>query len=506
LIRPLGRVGLSVGKTALRFLLILNQQELARFVKSDSVVHSIPIVVMTEKHSVATLPPPSPPQPLWQRVVGIVIGTAVGGIIYGIFLEALLIQSLLFDRKPLDPAHWRTGLTGRAWICGLFMFATLFFVPLRFLTRIPDSIVRGDVGQESLVGFLLALIFLIQIGTILYARMRPELCTIEHPYALFTYGCGRLRTSLSYSLSLWKNWVQIVIVILEFFQLFSFAIDNGKALQSAGVNLFPLDFLQTLEQLKVVVWQFGVSVGSSTGAGARADAFDTGFGLLCGFSGLYIFLCGVFIALDLTVDSPLSPLLFTLLAGGFYGAITGGLLLVIFFSPTSSQVIVSLILLAYYSSTAVFVSIYRSDAKKLSPGEVRLMPFFTAIERVSKGILAGINVVSKSAHPSVRASVAFVFCILLFVYIVAIRPYSVVGLTALRAGSVALAGWTALIVLICSTLTSDAGGGVLTGFLVGGWILIPIVTGILTKFVLSKGHPGVISNSPAVVINPVYVT
>jgi hypothetical protein len=206
----------------------------------------------------------------------------------------------------------------------------------------------------------------------------------------------------------------------------------------------------------------------------------------------------------LTVDSPLSPLLFTLLAGGFYGTITGGLLLVIFFSPATPQVIVSLILLAYYSSTAVFVSIYRSDAKKLSPGEVRLMPFFTAIERVSKGILAGINVATKSAPPSARAAVAFVFCVLLFAYLVIIRPYSVFGLTALRAGSVALAGWTALIVLICSTLSSDAGGGVLTGFLVGGWAVIPIVTGILTKLARRRVG-GIVSQSPAVVLNPLVV-
>lgn len=438
------------------------------------------------------------PQPLWQKAIGIVIGTAIGGIIYGIFLEALLIQSLLFDRRPLDPAQWQTGLSGRAWICGGLLFATLFFTPFRFTDSGLQLPVASNSSAYGLVWCLVALIVMIQFATVVYARMRPELCAIEHPFAIFHYGCGRLRTSLSYSLSLWKNWVQIAIIGLEFFQLFSFAVDNGLILQSAGVAIFPLDFLQSLEALKIVVWQFGVRVGSSGGA----DAFDTGFGLLCGFSGLYIFLCGVFIALDLTVDSPLSPLLFTLLAGGFYGTITGGLLLVIFYSAVGSQVVVSLILLAYYSSTAVFVSIYRSDAKKLSPGEVRLMPFFTAIERVSKGILAGVNVAVKGGSPVLRASVAFAFCGLLLAYIVVIRPYSVFGLTALRASSVALCGWTALFTLICSTLNGDAFGKVLTGFLIGGWVLIPLAFVALTY--LKSPVPRALSNSPAVIVNPAF--
>jgi len=79
------------------------------------------------------------PQPLWQRALGFGIGTAVGGIIYGIFLQALLVQSLLFDNKPMDPANWRTQLSGRAWICGLLTFLTLVCVPFRFLTRDPDQ-------------------------------------------------------------------------------------------------------------------------------------------------------------------------------------------------------------------------------------------------------------------------------------------------------------------------------------------------------------------------------
>jgi hypothetical protein len=232
-------------------------------------------------------------------------------------------------------------------------------------------------------------------------------------------------------------------------------------------------FLHGLANLRALAWQFGMTDGST---------FATSFGLLCGFSGFYIFLCGVFIALDLTVDSPLSPLLFTLLAGGFYGTITSGLLFVIFYSANAAQVLVSLLMLAYYSSTAVFVSIYRSDVKKVSSGELRLMPLFTAVERVLKGVLAGISVATKDSSSTVRSAVAFCFCAALLLLLLLMKPYSVSGITALRASSIGTACWTALIVLIASNLSSNASGDILAGFLLAGWIGIPLLLGLLTIF------------------------
>ncbi len=74
-----------------------------------------------------------------------------------------------------------------------------------------------------------------------------------------------------------------------------------------------------------------------------------------------------------------------------------------------------------------------------------------------------------------------VFCLLLAGLLIRTRPYSVAGITALRIASVAIAGWTALVAFIAS-MQSDAGlGWVLTSILVSGWILIPVMTLLLTN-------------------------
>jgi hypothetical protein len=249
----------------------------------------------------------------------------------------------------------------------------------------------------------------------------------------------------------------LAIIGIEFIQLLTMV-----APPSATIQLLPPAATQ---QLKIVVWQIGLH--------------DIGFGLLCGFGGLYILLCGIFIAFDLTVDSPLSPLLFTLLAGGFYGTITSGLLSVIFYSPANTQVLVSLLMLAYYSSTAVFVSIYRSDAKKVTPGEIQLMPVFTAIERVSKGILAAVSAATNTT-PVTGTATALVLCILMITLLAKLQPYSVTGITMLRIGSIGIAGWTALVTVIASSVSDPVATIPLTVLLVSGWVLIPPTVGILT--------------------------
>lgn len=431
-----------------------------------------------------------------QRALSIGIGTAVGGIIYGIFLQALLFQSLVLDRKPMDPAHWREKLTGRAWCGGLFLFLLQVGLPFRFLSRTNTGTVVSDLSESGIVWFLISVILLVQAATVLYARMRPELCMVEHPTELFPVFWMHRRpvetpiivvqsplvrvsvTSapvaeskptaqwtpvlhLSYSLRLWKNWVQLVILAIEFVQLFSMAMEGGT------LSFVSAETLQTLQGAKRVFWQFGMSQGPDA-------SFASGFGILTGFGGLYIFLCGVFIALDLTVDSWLSPFLFTLLAGGFYGMITSGLLFVILYSTSSAQILVSLLMLAYYSSTAVFVSIYRSDIKKAEPGEIRVIPTFIAVERIAKGILAGVSVVMTGATPLARSIVTVVFCAFFLALMVRVQPYSVFGITALRIVSVGVAGWTALV--LCFTADS----AVYTGLLLMGWVCIPMGMGLVT--------------------------
>lgn len=444
-------------------------------------------------------------QPVWQRAISITIGTAIGGIIYGIFLQSLLIQSLMIDRKPLDPANWKTGLSLNAWIGGSFFFFTLVFVPLRFISK--SAFAAINIPDEAgVLWFLITIIFLIQIATVIYAYMRPELNAVEHSKDVFNYYiCRRKKYSLalSFDLTNWKNWVQVIIILMEFVQLFSMAINDGNALQNAGVKLFNPSMFAVIAQLRTAFWQFGMDTSSSS-----SNTYSVGFGLLCAFCGVYIFLCGVFIALDLTVDSPFSPILFTLLAGGFYGFVTSGLLTLIFYSNASSHIILGALMLVYYSSTAVFVSIYRSDLKKTLPGEIRIVPTFTAVERVLKGILSAITVTTITESYTIKSSISFVFCFVFAILIWYKNPYSVQSMNLLRLGSITLCCATSLLVLIASTFTSSS-GIVLSVFLVGSWITIPCVFIAMNYCQRRQITPKIVSYATNVVVeieNPIQVS
>lgn len=449
-----------------------------------------------------------PVKKIWEQAIGIIIGTAIGGIIYGIFLQALLIQSLLIDRKPVDPADWKERLTARAWICGLTIFLTLVFVPLRFLNRVDGEYALIQPSEIGVIWFLISVILIIQLATVRYATLRPDLCMVEHPTATFNYGSlpkwivkiyrkmipvhTRRRITkipilrLSYNLGLWKNWVQLTIIIIEFVQLLSMTIGDGKDFNKAGINILSIESFKAIQEFKNIVWNFGMDIPT---AGSplviQLEKYRTGFGVLSGFSSLYIFLCGVFIALDLTVDSWLAPVLFTLLAGGFYGTITSGLLLIIVYSRDSTQVIVSLLMLAYYSSTAVFVSIYRSDVKKTAVGEIRVIPVFTAVDRVSKGILAGIFVATSGISSGIRSAIILAFCCLFVMLISSVNPYSVFGITALRLTTVSIVGWTAIINIVASYDNVGDNGNLLTGLLISGWTIIPISMFVFTSLELN---------------------
>lgn len=450
--------------------------------------------------------PSSPVKKFWEQIIGIIIGTAIGGIIYGIFLQALLIQSLIIDRKPVDPADWKEKLTSRAWLYGLTVFMTLVFVPLRFLNRIDGEYALIQPSEIGVIWFLITIILIIQLATVRYATMRPDLCMVEHSSTTFDYGRlpkwvikiyrkmipvhTRRRITklpilrLSYNLGLWKNWVQLTIIIIEFVQLLSMTIGDGKDFNKADINILSIESFKAIQEFKNIVWNFGMDISTPVSP-LQLEKYTTGFGVLSGFSSLYIFLCGVFIALDLTVDSWLAPVLFTLLAGGFYGTITSGLLLIIVYSRDSTQVIVSLLMLAYYSSTAVFVSIYRSDVKKTAVGEIRVIPVFTAVDRVSKGILSGIFVATSGVSSGVRSIIIVVFCCLFVFLIGSINPYSVSGITALRITTISIVGWTAVINIVASYYGEPIHGNLLTGLLISGWTIIPVSMFIYTNLHLN---------------------
>lgn len=103
-----------------------------------------------------------------QRVVAVM----VGGLVYAVFLLAIVGQSVC-SRRPVIPSEWQTSLSPVAWSMGALCFFALVFTPLAMLRG--EFPIRGEsaVIAWSIGGFVLV----VQFATIAYAWMRTELRT-----------------------------------------------------------------------------------------------------------------------------------------------------------------------------------------------------------------------------------------------------------------------------------------------------------------------------------------
>ena len=288
----------------------------------------------------------------------------------------------------------------------------------------------------------------------------------------------------SMDLTSWRNYIQLCITVVELCQLASLALGTDQERASERVrSLLPAGTAEFFSSARALIWE-----GSAVGL-TQAQKVDVAFAAISAFGLTYTLLCGVFIALELTAESWLAPILFTLMAGAAYVSVTSGTLYVMIHSSSGTQVVCALLILLYFSSTAVFVSIYRGDASgPRGVDEARIRPTFLAIERVVKGTLAAAFV-SLVGAPVVRALVVAGLLTAYLVFFVASAPCSVVSLNVLRTGGIAASWWCAVISAIAQAhgpalpepLPTDVNEW-LTGALGVGCGLIFVLTVLLTSW------------------------
>ena len=168
---------------------------------------------------------------------------------------------------------------------------------------------------------------------------------------------------------------------------------------------------------------------------------------------LYMYLCGLFIALELQPEHPMGPLLFQFMSGTLYVSITYSLLDLLLNTTSTSLHILTAEALVFYTSTSVFVSIYRGD-RSAQPGVVRTMPLFLGLERVAKGALAAVTVFSAD-FPLARAGLMLLLFLAYTFATAVMRPSTIPFLNAFRFGSGLLGLWGSAALFVCTALGVD---------------------------------------------------
>jgi hypothetical protein len=236
----------------------------------------------------------------------------------------------------------------------------------------------------------------------------------------------------------WRNLIVWLMVVLELFQLGSLAwsVDTGGG--QVLLWAVPPSFQQFLQDTREVLFH-GYVVDTP-----QLTPLEVAFWAVTTFGLVYAFLCGVFIALDLMSDSPLAPILFGLLAGGGFVSVTSSAFFVIRYSPDVTHVAVCFLILLYYSSTAVFVSIYRGDAASPDGTEIRVVPRFLAIERVLKGLLS-VLFIALAAWPNVRSWALVVIYTGYLGLFLRSSPSNSTGFNVIRSACLGLVWWASVV-------------------------------------------------------------
>jgi len=281
------------------------------------------------------------------------------------------------------------------------------------------------------------------------------------------------------SLTLWTNWLAIGIAVLETVQLVSMGLNCAPNLADALIEYLPAGVVHAIRTSSEIFFSFGGDVSDE-------DPTRWTFLATSIFSALYVLLSGIFIALDLGTDSFIAPILFSLLAGGLFVTVTSALLFVIINTSRTYEAIISAVCLVYYSSTAVFMSIYRGDASAKNASraaQIASIPLFLAVERVLKGILSATFVLVPNA---IWRSIAVIGVITMYEIVLTLwRPMSVPAMSASRTVGVFCGWWAAFVAVVASQEIIAANA--LGICLLAGWTAALIF--LVGWLYLSCGHP-----------------
>lgn len=261
------------------------------------------------------------------------------------------------------------------------------------------------------------------------------------------------------NLKQWRNWVTISTYIMEPVQFIGIVIVGSSALldavaDSAGSSR-AADVLRNFVQVGQVLM-------------TPAERFSASVAVCL----VYMYLCGLFIALELQPEHPIGPLLFQFMSGALYVTVTSSLLGLLFTVTDSALHVLVAEALVFYTATSVFVSIYRGDMVG-EPGGVKTTPLFLGLERVLKGALAMLAV-ALSESALLQACLLFLVFLLYTILAAVMLPCTAPALNAFRLGSAGLGLYGSAARVLGNTTGMEADDVFV--ILWAGWACIAVVT------------------------------
>lgn len=317
------------------------------------------------------------------------------------------------------------------------------FLPSQLLCTFPGMWLGAGAtlpavqSHPPLMYVWVALILLVQLATMKYVWQRPSLCRQTgqggHTALAVQPGAGPVPKQAAQAPTVdwhdWRNWIVMSTYVFEVLQ-FAGLVVSGTTPWVAGLR-------GALQGGRGVTDGLGTLVV----LGDRVVPPDAQFWLPMAVVVVYVYCCGLYIALDWDAGHPMGPVLFQFLSGSLFVTVTSSLMSQLFTTTDLARHVACAEALVFYSCTSVFVSIYRGDTGKT---EVRTLPFFLGWERVAKGCMV-VAFVLLEATPVLQYGIMSVVLGAYAAATLVTLPCSVPALNALRAVSALMGLWGAII-------------------------------------------------------------
>jgi len=313
---------------------------------------------------------------------------------FPVFVFATLWQSLT-TFLPVVPAKV-SEITNTSWIIGgVIWFGMLFMgFSLAFLQK-----------KEEAVVVVLVPVLLAQIATVIYVQMRPELSSRipGHQKKHSTLCCIQIYSSVDWS-SFFNYWEPIVPFI-EFFQIIGVAISADMA------PYWGLASDSSLVQYLLVI-----------------DVVVLNVLTLLSITIFYFIGIGVFIHYQIDQKSNFGYVIYEFIPGAMFLTVSATALDAVK-NGREVERFAGYLCLALYSSTAIFVTIYRFHEKWFA--DIVYTPTWLSLERIMKQVFAIISVYA-FGYPRVKLGLSVVLVFILIGTFRYLKPCSKPWLVHIR--------------------------------------------------------------------------
>ena len=422
-------------------------------------------------------------------------------VVYVPFIFAILLQSLV-RRQPVDPAHWRTDVSRPVALAAV----VVFLVAVTWCFVCPLLVVPAGNTLQWWLSPSIIFAVLFQLLTYDYANQRPELSMVQlkasnsskgqrrgedkadladieeeagrNPCQQSTRDNRKCCPGSRFRWTNWRNWLVVSVVFFENAQfnatLISGAVPwlnttapfNATAcalsIGSGGSASSPPSSMPNVSDIYAGNHTHSDLSGGGGGGGGQADGMwedvwqqiigsflflqsaEVSFVLAMALVGTYAVILGIFIEQERGATDPLAPVLFEFLSGTLFITAVGSLLRVARSTTNKAQQVCILLAFLYYSTTSIFVSVYRGDQIVLK-SDVAHTPRFMIVERSLKAVFSFFAVYAFSCRPLAQVlTVTTTELLLLAALSGMVHPCTCAGVQRLRQVLLAMSIWVSV--------------------------------------------------------------